>query len=518
MDESEANELNDIINKSFKEVFFILIAQPIEKERVINQIPQRKNRFDILEKTMKTHHLTLNMRNSIEIHELAEVTKEVLKEEMTFFVHPEKSETNDESEASKESEIRIWKDSIPNEFLPTQDDHLEAELNPKLEIEGQSLEISSNAKMGLDETKDDSEEGEKSKESMWETSILNEFLSTKDDHQEVELNPNLEIEGQSVKTSSDANMGLDETNFESEASKDNESISENSVLNEFESGLHDHQEKELNPKLKIEWQSVETSSEVKMGLDEAQAILGSPMVKKGQGGGKRTVSNFVFAQVEKTGHQINTERPVLFELGGEEDFDKNLSLIAIFERLLEFRRKHVVLHFDTEINAIPSNFRFVFDHHFKKQKITTNYKKFESSKKCILVCSYPSFRGLEYPRITVLIDRDIYFVKHYLVETLARCTSELCIVVLKNSSTLTKVITEWKMKKLVIQWKTDILKKDILRKDYQIEIDAKHNTINTTFKTQYYKTLEEGFKLSGNNNETISSVTEHTAKKMIGQR
>ena len=74
------------------------------------------------------------------------------------------------------------------------------------------------------------------------------------------------------------------------------------------------------------------------------------------------------------------------------------------------------------------------------------------------------------------------------------------------------------MKKLVIQWKTDILKKDILRKDYQIEIDAKHNTINTTFKTQYYKTLEEGFKLSGNNNETISSVTEHTAKKMIGQR
>ena len=193
-------------------------------------------------------------------------------------------------------------------------------------------------------------------------------------------------------------------------------------------------------------------------------------------------------------------------------------MIAIFERLLEFRRKHVVLHFDTEINAIPSNFRFVFDHHLKKQKITTNYKKFESSKKCILVCSYPSFRGLEYPRITVLIDRDIYFVKHYLVKTLARCTSELCIVVVENSSTLAKVITEWKTKKLVIQWKTEIFKKDTIRKDYDIHVDTKHATINTTFTTKYYQKLEEAFKLSVNNDETFASNTKHRAKKIIGQR
>ena len=514
LDESEANKLNYIINKSLKEAFVVLIAQPIEKERVINEIHQGKNRFDILEKTMKTHYLTLNMRNSIEIHELVEATKELLKKEFTFFVHPEDSETDNESEASKESKISIRENSIPNEILSTQDYHQEVELNPKLEIEGQSVETSSDAKMVVDETSDESEASEKSTEGIWENSIFNEFLSTQDDHQEVQLNSKVEIEGQSIETSSDAKMGLDETNDEIEASK--ESIRENSIINESLSTLDDHQEIELNSKLEIEGQSIETSSETKMGLDEAQAIVGSPMVNPI--GGKRTVSNFVYAEVDKTGHQINTERPVLFELGDKEDFHKNLSLVAVFEKLLEFSRKRVVLHFDTGINAIPSAFRFAFDHHFKTDKITTNYKEFESSDKSILVCSYPSFRGLEYPRITVLIDRDIYFVQHFLVEALARCTSELCIVVVQNSSTLAKVVTEWKTKKLVIQWKTDIFKKKILRKDYKIDIDAERNTVNTTFKTEYYRKLEEAFKLSVNNDETIASITKHTAKKIIGQR
>ena len=454
---------------------------------------------------MKTHHLTLNMRNSIEIHELVEVTKEILKEEMTFFVHPEDSETNDESEASKGSKISMGENSIHNKFFSTQGDRQEVELNPKLETEGQLVETSINAKMGLDETNDESEEG---KESIRESPILN-------DHQEVELNAKLEIEGQSAETLSDAKIGLGETNDESEASE--ESIRENSIHNEFLPTQDDHQEVGLNPKLEIERQSVETSSELKMGLDEAQAIVGSPLMKLT--GGKRTVSNFVYAQVDKTGHQINTERPVLFELGYKEDFDKNLSLVAIFGRLLERRRKHVVLHFDTEINTIPSTFRFAFDHpDFKTDKITTNYKEFESSEKSVLVCSYPTFRGLEYPRITVLIDRDIYFVQHYLVEALARCTSELCIVVVENSSTLAKVITEWKTKKLVIQWKTEIFKKDTIREDYEIHVDTKHATINTTFTTKYYQKLEEAFKLSVNNDETFASNTKHTAKKIIGQR
>ena len=396
LDESEAERLNEIITESFKETFVVLIPQPIEKERFVNEIYERKNRFDILKKTMTTHYLTLNMRNSIEIHELVEATKEVLKEEKTFFfAHPEDIEPSDESEASK--------DMSPYDMF-------------KLSKLAQGNE---------------------------------DYLDYRDYYR-------------------------------------------------------DYDEKQLV---------------TKMGLDEAQAIVGSPKVESG--GRNITESKFRYAEVDKTGHQISTERPVLVELGDKEDFDKNLSLVAIFERWLPIsRRKHVVLHFDNVINAIPSPFSFAFDQYFKTHKITTNYKEFQLSGKSVLVCSYLSFRGLECPRITVLIDRDIYFIQHFLVEALARCTSELKIIVLKNSSTLTKVIREWKAKKLVIQWKTDIFKKEILREDYKINIDAEHNTMKATFRFEYYKKLEEAFILDYRNDDipTIEPITQRAAKKTIGQR
>ena len=76
------------------------------------------------------------------------------------------------------------------------------------------------------------------------------------------------------------------------------------------------------------------------------------------------------------------------------------------------------------------------------------------SSKSILVCSYPTFRGLEHPRITVLIDGEIYSLQHYLMKILARCTSYLSVVVLQNlqnSPALKNITDKWKIKKFVDQ-------------------------------------------------------------------
>ena len=163
----------------------------------------------------------------------------------------------------------------------------------------------------------------------------------------------------------------------------------------------------------------------------------------------KTITSFLYEKVDKTGHKINTKKPVLWKVGDKSDFEKVVSLVAIFEERQLKRGEHVVLHFDIATNAIPDTFHFVFKHHFKiEEKITNNYKAFKSREKSILICSYPSFRGLEHPKITVVIDGDINYVKHYLVETLARCTTDLCIVVLQNSSTLKKITREWKNQNL----------------------------------------------------------------------
>ena len=285
---------------------------------------------------------------------------------------------------------------------------------------------------------------------------------------------------------------------------------ESNEANEGVSTQENYEEREL------EGQSVENASTSPMGLDEAQAVIGSPT--KDDVFVNITVSSFGYAAVDKTGHKISTTRPVLFELGDKEDFDKIFSLVAIFEKILQRSNKHVVLHFDTEPNAIPSSLIFVLEHHFNKlKKVTTRYEEFASSKDAILVCNYRTFRGLEYPLITVLIDRDIHFVQHYLVEILARCTSKLSVVILQNSPITTKVTTAWKAKSLVSQWEINIYENNIQRKNCVFKHDDYHNIIKVTLKSQYYKNLQ-ALLLSTRKDANITLNTERVAKKILDQK
>ena len=271
---------------------------------------------------------------------------------------------------------------------------------------------------------------------------------------------------------------------------------------------------ELEPEFKV--QLIENTSQFKMGLDEAQAVIGSHT--KVDTGGNIAVNKYEYAVVEKIGHKITTQRPELFELGDKKEFDKTLCLIAIFEKILKSGNKHVVLHFDTEPNAISRSILFVLEHHFNKhEKVTTIYEEFVSLKESILVCSYPKFRGLEHPLVTVLIDRDIHFVQHYLVKILARCTSKLKVVVVQNSTDLTKVTTAWKTESLVSPWETKISKKDIQRENCVFRHDICHNIIKVTFKSQYYEKLQ-ALILSTSKHETIASNRRHAAGKILDQR
>ena len=395
LDESEANVLNDMFNNtdSLKEAFIMLIAQPIEKERSLNNIQRSGNMFHLL-KTMKTHKLTLVMRNSIEIHELVAATKNILSKEKIVYIH------QDDSKADQEEKPRQVKASRK--------------------------------------------------------------AATK--IQEVSVSPLKEVTSRKI---------------------DRQDYSEDTP---------------------------------KLGIDEAQAITGS-FAEIGSGGSK-TVTKFIYATADETGHNINSKRPKLFELAERSDFQKILSLIAIFETLHVRSKRHVLLHFDPLNDEIPSTLQFIFENHFgMREKVTNHYQEFALSKKSILVCSYLTFRGLEHSKITVVIDRDIYFLQHYLVESLSRCTSKLTIIVLQNSATIINVTEEWKKNQLVNQWKIICNKEEKEeRKDFVFKKQKDDNVINVTFKGQYYRKLEKGFNgLSTNKDETKESKMKSFAKNVIEQ-
>ena len=347
------------------------------------------------------------MRNSMDIHELDEVTKEVLSEEKTVFIHPKGSKTSDQlsttTKITKVNEETLVESNEPDESVSTGKHPTDSELLKDIELE---------------------------------------------------------------------------------------------------------------PEFKV--QLVENTSQFKMGLDEAQAVIGSHT--KDDTGRNITVSKFEYAVVEKTGLKISTQRPELFELGDKKEFDKTLCLIAIFEKILKSGNKHVLLCFDTEPSAIPRSLLFVLEHHFNKhEKVTTIYEEFVSLKESILVCSYPKFRGLEYPLVTVLIDRDIHFVQHYLVEILARCTSKLSVVVLQNSPVVTKVTTAWKAKSLVSKWEIEIYDNNIQRKKCIFKHDDYHNIIKVTLKSQYYKDLQ-ALLLSTSKDANITFNTKRAAEKILDQK
>ena len=162
-----------------------------------------------------------------------------------------------------------------------------------------------------------------------------------------------------------------------------------------------------------------------------------------------------------------------------------------------------------------------FARHFQiQEKVTTKYEEFKAQKKSILVCSYPNFRGLEHPKVTVVIDCDIYHVQHFLVETLARCTSDLCIVVLRNTSTMTKVTTEWKNKQAIQQWQIKISEDASQEEDFGLEFESGRNTeiINAKFRRGYYKKLENEFAELVTKDINFESKTELEARNIVNER
>ena len=397
---SEAKMLNEIFINLLKQSVILLIVQPIEKEREIDLIRQRTNRFELLE-TIKQYQLTRVMRNSVEIHNLVKLAMDVLGKQRTIFFH--------------RNYIKVNTEDVPGKNYTTE-----------LPNPGPGLA----AKISSKQT---------------------------DPHKYCKHNP----------------------------------------------------------------------STPKLGLDEAQAISKSNDEEANAGrllvSTKRIESNFLYARADKTGHKISSRKPAFFEVGNRSDFQKILSLIAIFEKRKIMRSEHVVLHFDTATIEISDLFLFAFTHHFDiKDKVTNKYEEFKSKKKSILVCSYLSFRGLEHPKTMVVIDRDINYVQHYLVEALARCTTDLYVVVLQNSSTLEQVTSEWKNKQAIRQWEIKISEDALQLDDFELNITRSTNpeiiNAHMKFKRNYYKQLESKFANFVSEDKNLESQKKDEARRVIQQR
>ena len=405
----EADALNDIINieykKTFQDAVILLIAQSMKKERRANNNLSDSNKFDLLE-NMKRKTLKIVMRNSMQIHNLLEVTKEFLENVTTRYELQGKKKENLQQE-NNENQTKQEKDRNKNK---------------------ESTAMQQSTKPVLGRLKDS--------ETTLESSLA-QFGAF--------------------------NLELDEA-FDfarvPQAADDNESQIENS---------------------------------------------------------------FKYEKAAHVGHRVESALPIVFELCSyDSEFQKILSLAAVFKNLnidsSTANCKHVLLHFNVNNDISWLGFK-LFDLKYNTEvtnKVTNSYNDFKENASCkyIFVGNFRTFRGLEHSRITILIDRNIYSLQHYLVECIARCTTYLSVILLGNHSNLTSIIQKWREGiggKPLIEIRQIILNKE--RKQLK-NVDTRENEriIIDTFSHEY-QTLQQTFnRPSFQNNIEEDLVFQQEAK------
>ena len=368
LDKEEAEALNSIFEKKFRNAVVFLLPQSMEKERNSNirekTAKEEKNKFDLLHNFNRVE-LNLVMRNSIEINNLIWATQNFLKEQEAMFRHPKEENT------SKASTNR------------------------------------------------------------------NNFFG----FSEKEVSP-------------------------ASTSKEKEAIvdTKNSVDKSTNKVTQDTREKTSLGDKPSSYQKIQDRAVGNIGLDEAFGFAGIPRASRDDW--NRIVNRFRYIPSKGIGHNVKSQCPKLFEVDyantEKQSFENFCALTRTFKELklknCNSNSKHVILHFDTSNNETPILLAPVIEYLKIDHKVTDNYGDFKyEESKSILVCNFRLFRGMEHSNVTIIIDRDIYNIPHYLVETMARCTTKLNIVVLQKSETISNIIAQWEREldgqPLIEHWK-----------------------------------------------------------------
>ena len=106
------------------------------------------------------------------------------------------------------------------------------------------------------------------------------------------------------------------------------------------------------------------------------------------------------------------------------------------------------------------------------------------------------------------------------MEILARCTTDLCVVVLQNSSTLKGIIAEWKSKQVTEQRNIVITKDAAEIENFKTELKSTKNgnIIYANFSFEYYQKLEKGYEELVTEEEIFQFKRKPEVRKTLQQR
>ena len=219
------------------------------------------------------------------------------------------------------------------------------------------------------------------------------------------------------------------------------------------------------------------------------------------------------------GHQINSKIPKLVLINQFENFfDSIISCAAVLDLLKIEKYRTVVIHFKLfpptvltealECISVP---------------VLDDVKTFMGGKgNLTLIANFQYVRGMEFENVIVALDSGDFSLRHYIPEAIARCTTNLCLMLLDHPKKIRKertvlgIVKELEHRSPAVIEKLIIEKCKTCGKDsnfYCFNSDIKHKRLGINKLSEKFKKMKEFFNSSQSDEQdraTIIDVSKQT--------
>ena len=155
----------------------------------------------------------------------------------------------------------------------------------------------------------------------------------------------------------------------------------------------------------------------------------------------KTTTSYTYVSQAEIGHNIKSSNPkLILPQQSSNAFENIVSCSAVLNSLDIWRRRFVIIHFEQcPPSVLVDALKLSFESVNLPLSCTLNVQDFLSKKNnCCLVTNFRHVRGMEFENVIVMVDPEEYFLKHYLPEAIARCTSNLSLIMLQDKNTRKK--------------------------------------------------------------------------------
>ena len=200
-------------------------------------------------------------------------------------------------------------------------------------------------------------------------------------------------------------------------------------------------------------------------FDELQKLTHTGGKKNSKNYQKRVTTYQYFSQ-STIGHNISGPKPNLIKILSSTSLNELATTIAIFFKIIEGGIKRaVLLHFEQE-NPLWLEKLLRLPNTFAHLNITNDIRYFLSStnEKLLLVKNYNCVKGLEFSDVIILLDANEYHLKQFIPEAMARCQSNLSILITPPkdkalvNDTVLNLLEYWEMVNLELGEKNPVAK------------------------------------------------------------